>query len=156
MQSDSFLFRYTLLKINFLTYNCCNNYKVKIFLNKRSGDIHFLFYYQPVPWKRNVVHLPKPDILISWSRRVPVQNTIQSTSVTSVRGNVVHKFTNTLLGRILERANRQVTIYLVQILLWAAIMYIIFRWLKPSNGQHLDQKVWELYEMEQITYATTL
>lgn len=58
-----------------------------------------------------------------------------------------------LLGSIPEGFEGRAKIYLLQILLGA-----VSRWLKlepPTYNMWLI-KVWELYEMEQITYAITL
>ena len=63
-----------------------------------------------------------------------------------------------LLGSIPEGFEGRAKIYLLQILLGAAIKCITIRWLKPEPPTYNIwlKKVWELYEMEQITYAIRL
>lgn len=63
-----------------------------------------------------------------------------------------------VLGAIPEGSERRAKIYLLQILLGAAIKCITIRWLKPDPPTYniWIQKVWDLYEMEEITYVIGL
>lgn len=63
-----------------------------------------------------------------------------------------------LLGIIPEGVTGRNNVYLLQILLAAAIKCITFRWLKIEPPSYNDWilKVYEIYEMEKITYAVRL
>lgn len=64
----------------------------------------------------------------------------------------------TLLGAIPEGLEGRDVKYLLNILLTAALKCITIRWLKPDPPTYnvWIQKIWDIYQMEQITYSLRL
>ena len=72
--------------------------------------------------------------------------------------NIPREPTVALLGMIPEGLEGRAKKYLLNVLLTAALKSITIRWLKsdPPTYNIWIQKVWDLYQMEQITYTLRL
>ena len=62
------------------------------------------------------------------------------------------------LGAMPEGLERRANEYLLNTLLTAALKCITIKWLKPGPPTYniWTQKVWDIYQMEQITYSLRL
>ena len=74
------------------------------------------------------------------------------------RQNLIEDARIALLGIIPEGFDGRAKKYLLQILTTAAIKCITVKWLKPDPPTYnmWTEKVWEIYQMEQITYSSRL